>query len=120
MPYVSKKRRAISELKRQTALKRWRMEDDGSEPGTSSQPPPPPPPPREPTAADFRHSLLPEHLRQTDSFDDDSALVVISVKRLKVLLSLVVCSCGHIFCLYIYIYIYINKRGPGALMEEED
>lgn len=105
MPRVSAKRKALSELNRLKGLKRQSKgrEKQRNEveplaaPHSATADPPRFPPPSTPhvSAASFRHSLLPDELRETITVSDNSALLTISLERLQAVLDLVNCvECG--------------------------
>lgn len=106
MPRVSAKRKALSALNRLKGLKRQSKgrEKQRNEveplpappPATADPPPFPPPSTPHVSAASFRHSLLPDELRETSTVSDNSALLTISLERLQAVLDLVNCvECGN-------------------------
>lgn len=104
MPFASAKRRALSERNRERAAKRWKKEEERDVPpesgGASASPPDfSVPHTSQETAASYRHSLLqeeePETFQRSDSDRSDSGMTIISLLRLKTLLSLIKCECGN-------------------------
>lgn len=102
----SKKKKALREANIKKALKRWRKDGQpesatitthltAAGPSSSAQALLSSPHGSHLSSAEYRHSLLPQEVRETHEVSDDGVVILISVARLKALTNLVRCDCGN-------------------------
>lgn len=99
----SKKKKALREANIKKALKRWRKDGQpesatitthltAAGPSSSAQALLSSPHGSHLSSAEYRHSLLPQEVRETHEVSDDGVVILISVARLKALTNLVRCD----------------------------